>query len=1433
MKKRCILPIILMIAMTIACLSETARAGIPEPDVTYYGIARYRGVELTDQEVTLVLNENSVQIAAFTPGSNPVYGDYYVMNVEMDVLNSIAGKAAAIYINGEPAAQTTIPAAGTVVYLDLDTLQEDDDSDNDDMADSWEITHFGDLSRDGTGDLNEDGTTDLNEYLLGSDPAAPVWVEIDQTHRVTCVPHPLVLHKALAEAQADGLHNRINLKTGTYAGNFSYTAASGEDADLEIVGGYGQDCIDRDEDPALTMLDGDADGDGDGDGPVLLLDTATGASTGMVRLQGLYIKNGVNPTETGGGIRVSSDGGAVEILGTRVMESSALKGGGIAIATNTGSITLLNNILADNIAAQNGGGLSLEIADVAQTVLVANNTIDGNTGGGVYCSSAAAAAVIQNNIVTNSLAGRGIVLEGDADFVIDYNNVWNNEDGNYSDTTLRGDHDTSFDPLFADAEGSNYRLSTYSPCIDEGLNSTDLPDADHEGTVRVLDGNSDSLFLVDMGAYESDGAVPPETCDYLQDADCDDVADASDLCPGFDDALDADDDLVPDGCDLNPGLDDFADDDEDGMPYGWEIAQDGLDPSTPDGDGDLDGDYFTNLQEYLAVTDPNDPESVPPNQVPGVPVLSQPPDQSEIASLRPVLEVINASDDDLLPPAYDFELYAAQDMTTPVLSATGLVEGTAGTTSWQIDADLDENTHYRWRVRANDNAENPGSWSDLFTFFVNTANDVPAIPSVNTPQDGDEVNTLEPALGINNAADIDLDALTYLFEIDTVAGFNSLELQQSPAVNQGAGNTTSWSPVALDDNTVYFWRVRACDDDSCSEWMQTAGIFINTVNDLPSIPDISSPPDESQVSTLHPILEITNASDPDLDSVTYEFEVYADEYMNTLITSMANVFQGENGTTSWQVDVSLQDTTTYWWRAQSRDSENEASGWSELFTFTAYRENDAPTSPLIISPQEAEEVASIDPALVVNNSTDANLDTLSYFIEIDRVNTFNSYSLQQSPELQEGVGDTLSWRPSTLNDNTTYYWRVIAYDGAAYSSWASGSFFTNVANDSPSMPIIQNPAEGSLLTESLPTLSVVPSIDMDLDQITYEYELYTSTDPASYLTTAVGEGASWQVDVNLADNIMYYWRARAMDEHGLASDWSSLTSFSVNAVNDRPTAPTLNNPLSGGIATSLFPTLSVNNSTDPDNGFLSYLFELFADPALTDTVDTADIPQGDLITAWTPPTGLSDGAIYYWRARASDGEQISGWMATAVFKVNTGGAATEVEVEYTMEVSAVSVVEQVIEITNTESRLMGVSVAIPPGAITEDCTITIGLVTNPPALPEYTKAIGLVTEFGPAGTTFAIPVSIKIPYTQDDLDNAEVDDPAELEVWTYNTSTLTWEEIPVARVDETNMRLICEVDHFSMYITGKSIAPPPSAPVSGGGGGGCFITAAEDEAYNG
>ena len=54
---------------------------------------------------------------------------------------------------------------GSVSSTPVSSRPSDYDSDNDGMADAWEVAKFGDLSRDGKGDLDGDGYTDLEEFL--------------------------------------------------------------------------------------------------------------------------------------------------------------------------------------------------------------------------------------------------------------------------------------------------------------------------------------------------------------------------------------------------------------------------------------------------------------------------------------------------------------------------------------------------------------------------------------------------------------------------------------------------------------------------------------------------------------------------------------------------------------------------------------------------------------------------------------------------------------------------------------------------------------------------------------------------------------------------------------------------------------------------------------------------------------------------------------------------------------------------------------------------------------------------------------------------------------------------------------------------------------------------------------------------------------------
>ena len=98
-------------------------------------------------------------------------------------------------------------------------------------------------------------------------------------------------------------------------------------------------------------------------------------------------------------------------------------------------------------------------------------------------------------------------------------------------------------------------------------------------------------------------------------SDNDGIPDSEDNCPTIPnpDQKDTDGDGEGDACD--------DDDDNDGMPDGYEI-ENGFNPlDAGDADLDADSDGYTNLKEYYAGSDPNNPKSPPPRPR-GLPFLT-------------------------------------------------------------------------------------------------------------------------------------------------------------------------------------------------------------------------------------------------------------------------------------------------------------------------------------------------------------------------------------------------------------------------------------------------------------------------------------------------------------------------------------------------------------------------------------------------------------------------------------------------------------------------------------------------------------------------------------------------------------------------------------------------------------------------------------------
>jgi uncharacterized protein (TIGR03382 family) len=325
----------------------------------------------------------------------------------------------------------------------------------------------------------------------------------------------------------------------------------------------------------------------------------------------------------------------------------------------------------------------------------------------------------------------------------------------------------------------------------------------------------------------------------------------------------------------------------------------------------------------------------PLNDLPGAPRPVQPVAGSQVSTLTPVLVVDNVVDADDATVTYRFEVAEDANFTMAAQASASVAAGERGTTSWTVAGALKPFTTYYWRVTAVDphGGATPGAVSSFSVFVGRPVNRAPGAPMVVSPAQGVMVASATPSLVVNAAVDADGDALTYVFELDTSATFGGTARQASASLTAVDGKV-GWTPATLQENGRYFWRVRALDAVSTSDW--TVGTFVvNARNDAPSAP-VTLNPSEAVVATRKPTLTVQNAVDPEGDAVTYSFEVRKLGESDVL-ASASNVAAGANGLTSTTLTTELDEGVEYVWVAVAKDAQGATSATSAEAGFLVYR----------------------------------------------------------------------------------------------------------------------------------------------------------------------------------------------------------------------------------------------------------------------------------------------------------------------------------------------------------------------------------------------------------------------------------------------------------------------------------------------------------------
>ena len=253
---------------------------------------------------------------------------------------------------------------------------------------------------------------------------------------------------------------------------------------------------------------------------------------------------------------------------------------------------------------------------------------------------------------------------------------------------------------------------------------------------------------------------------------------------------------------------------------------------------------------------------------------------------------------------------------------------------WIIDVPLVENTWYRWDVAAIDDLGNSSDYNEAEPFFFSTDNEAPSGLEWIEPEDGGEA-TLSPNLVVTEAIDPEDTALQYRFELDEVDTFDSGAFRTRTVTGNGDG-TANWDLLETDDllseDTEIHARVRATDADGINSAWASIVFVARGENDPPSVPELVTPEDNTVWETEDaPIFTINNSTDPEGDEVTYDFAIFADAGLVTLLVETIEVAEDESGATSADTPEGLKQVGDVYWTARAVDIEGAASEWAAPF----------------------------------------------------------------------------------------------------------------------------------------------------------------------------------------------------------------------------------------------------------------------------------------------------------------------------------------------------------------------------------------------------------------------------------------------------------------------------------------------------------------------
>lgn len=288
------------------------------------------------------------------------------------------------------------------------------------------------------------------------------------------------------------------------------------------------------------------------------------------------------------------------------------------------------------------------------------------------------------------------------------------------------------------------------------------------------------------------------------------------------------------------------------------------------------------------------------------------------------------------------------------------------------------------------------------------------------PADGDTLNTQAPGFTWRRSVDPNPgDHVNYAVQIDLKQDF------LNPISLTNIADTTYQLQMNLPVDLTYYWRVIA--SDSAGLQRTSKEVFHFTIGNVAPLSfNLFHPENKDTVFTLTPHLDWQPAEDPNFgDAIRYTL-LYAQDSSFVKADTMQDI-----ASDSFQCDR-LADHQNYFWKIKAQDNHGASTFSNQVFQFYTFA---APLTFELLSPASEDTVTTDTLSFSWHSAFDPNpADTIRYTLLCDSSRSFTK------PITVTGISDTSFSFTESLNNNTRYFWTVMAVDRDSFSTASSDTF---------------------------------------------------------------------------------------------------------------------------------------------------------------------------------------------------------------------------------------------------------------------------------------------------------------------------------------------------------------------------------------------------------